>query len=190
MVGGEIVYRIDGEDRIVFVNDEWDRFALANGGGELGSLFILDRSLWEFVSDPGTRDIYLEAVRRVRHGRALHFSFRCDSPDCRRLLEMNMSYLDNRQVEFRTQTLSVEPRQTQELLDSRFPRCGDFLRVCGWCKKALVQDKWIELEEAFDCLRLHEQLTLPEITHGLCGTCLENMSRSLAEGNVDSGPAD
>jgi hypothetical protein len=79
----EIRYRIDAGDRISGVSDSWSPFALANDGIELARPLV-GRAIWDFISGVTTRAVYLELFARVRHGRAVTFPYRCDSPALRR----------------------------------------------------------------------------------------------------------
>lgn len=63
----KIVYRIDSQDRIVYVNDNWHKFAEENDASELTKQSILYRSLWDFISDHATQQFYREVIHRVRN---------------------------------------------------------------------------------------------------------------------------
>lgn len=180
-VCGDIVYRLDDRDHIVFLNDEWDRFAAANSGEGVTSPRVLHRSLWEFVTDINTREIYRHALARSRGGRTLHFCFRCDSPTRRRLLEMTIGRGPDETTEIRTHTLSEEDRPAQPLLEATVPRSDDLVRMCGWCKKVFVGDSWEEVEEAVSRLGLFERPVMPGVTHGICEPCYEKMMELLAK---------
>ena len=65
---GVVVYEIDQHDRLVFVNDEWDTFALLNDGANVTRRSILTHSLWEFISDATTQQIYRKMLARIRMG--------------------------------------------------------------------------------------------------------------------------
>lgn len=176
---GEVVYRVDAQARIVFVNGEWDRFALANDGGEVASDRVLGRRLWDFIADVNTREIYRHALDRARAGRPVRFTFRCDSPDCRRLLEVSVGRGPEETVEFRVRTLSEEAGPAQPLLRTASPRSGELVRMCGWCKRVFVGGGWADLEEAAARLDLFKGDRAPAITHGICGPCHKSMSDLL-----------
>jgi hypothetical protein len=174
---GDIIYRVNSRDEIVFTNEEWDRFALANGGGKVTSANILHRSLWDFIFDPTTRQLYHDILTQIRNNRVIGFRFRCDSPGCRRLMEMRIFPAEGATVEFRIRTLSIEHRQHQPLLESQAVHSEKFLRMCSWCKKINVEGTWMEVEEAVRHLRLFESTSLPMLTHGVCETCYGEMTR-------------
>jgi hypothetical protein len=117
----------------------------------------------------------LERVRET--GRPLGFDYRCDSPDTRRLLRMRMQLDRNSdEVEFRSCVLRIERRELVALLDSeRQARSDTVLSVCSWCKSVLVEQAWVEAEQAILQLKLFAAETLPQISHGICPKCSERM---------------
>src|SRR5262245_14710670 len=88
---GDVVYEINNRDEIIFVNEGWVQFALANQGTHLIPEKIIHRPLWDFITDSSTCQIYKDIVGRVRAGRQTRFDFRCDSPTFRRFMEMTIT---------------------------------------------------------------------------------------------------
>lgn len=175
----DIIYRVNDQDEIVFVNESWDRFAAANGGDAVSSSKVLHRRLWNFVVDATTREIYRLMLGRIRDGRCLQYTLRCDSPKCLRLLEMKVHCREDGTVEFHTHVVSEESRQPPDLTD-KAAELGELLRVCSWCKKVYSGGTWMELEEAVDLMGFfHDTLPL-SMTHGICDGCLREMKIKLA----------
>ena len=181
MADDDVVYRVDDRDVIVFVNDAWDRFAQANGGEGVISSRILQRSLWDFIADATTQEIYRQILQRARSGHAIHFTFRCDAPQYRRLLRMDVHRGEDDTVEFRTHTLAEEPRQPIFLESAHPGYDGELLRVCGWCKKVFVEGSWEEIEVAIERLQIFERPRPPLMSHGICDACYQSMLEVLAE---------
>lgn len=167
-MSAEVVYRVDSKYRLTAVNAEWDLFAVANGAAGLRAPGILSRPLWDFVTDGPTRHFYHVILEQARAGRRLRFPFRCDSPDLRRFLEMDASGAGEGSVEFRVRTVKTEPREPVALMDPSRERTGPALRMCGWCKKVVVDEAYVEVEEAIARLDLFGGAALPPITHGIC----------------------
>jgi hypothetical protein len=178
---GEIIYRLNDCDEIGYANDAYDAFAAANEGEHVSSAAVLRHSVWEFISDLSTRQLYRDLIRRVRAGRPVRFQFRCDTPTCRRLMEMTVARGEGGAVEFRARVVSEEARPYQALLDPRAPRAGEMLRVCGWCKKVQTGEEWLELEDAVGRLGLFERPAVPPITHGVCEPCYQKMMAVIEE---------
>jgi hypothetical protein len=178
----EVVYRLNGRDEIIYVNDGWSKFAAENDAPELLPEGVLNRPLWDFVGDETTQHLYREILRRARAGRPARFGFRCDAPDRRRRMEMTVAGLEGGGVQFETRTLQQDERPRQELLDRYVPRSGRMLRLCSWCKRMDIGgERWGEIEEAAETLRLFEYKTLPPVTHGMCNPCFDAVALQIAE---------
>jgi hypothetical protein len=174
----EFVYRIDAEGRICFVNPAWQAFAAENGW-QVGAAQVLGSELMAFITDARTRHLYGLLIQRVREsGRLARFGYRCDAPDCRRLMEMQMHYDDARQqVEFRSRVALIERREPVVLFDPTIAnRTDDIVSVCSWCKAVLADQAWVEVEEAVIRLELFSVDALPRISHGICPDCSERIS--------------
>jgi hypothetical protein len=182
--GDEMLYRLNERDEIIFVNEAWSDFAKANGGEGLVAPRVLGRSLWGFVTDATTRQIYFDVLKRVRAGHQVQFRFRCDTPLLRRLLEMDVCQASAGVTDFRTRVIWVEQREYQVLLEPDRASSDAFLHMCAWCKKVDIGGKWAEVEEAVSHLRLFERPLLPQLTHGICHACYTEMMKILAEPGV------
>ena len=133
----------------------------------------------EQIADPETRHIYKLLIGRARgEGHEARFTYRCDSPDCRRFMEMRIHYvraLD--QVEFRSRVLRLERREPVDLIDPAYAsRSSEILRICGWCKAVSVDQAWIAAEKAVEQLGLLAEQALPRISHGICPDCKERLT--------------
>lgn len=166
----EFICQVDTEDKIVFLNDDWWRFAIENG------LFLTKEklhgnSVLNFISDLTSRHLYrifMETVRRT--GREVAVPFRCDSPDRRRFMRMTIRALPAKGIEFSSEILREELRPKIDLLDPQLPRSKDCVVMCSWCKKIKAPD-WLEPEEAVARLNLFETERLPSVSHGICSAC-------------------
>jgi len=173
------IYRVDRADTIVSVNGEWSEFARANEAPELAGSAVIGRSLWDYVRGAELRLLHGEILRQARAGRALAFPFRCDGPAVRRRMHMRVTLELNGTVVYEAQLDAAEPRAPQPLFDRSAARSGDFVRVCSWCKRVAVGDRWEEIEIAVSALALFERTPVQPITHGLCGGCAEEVMRDL-----------
>jgi hypothetical protein len=182
VIASGLRYDVDGTDEITAVCDSWGPFAEENGSDDLAPENVIGRSLWDFVTDETTQQLYRDILVRVRQGRTIRFPIRCDAPDRRRVLEMRLSPRPEGAVEFRTRTLSETLRSSLPLLEIRAPRGEDMLRICGWCKQVDLDGAWAELEDALPRLRLFERERLPQLTHGICGACLEEVLQVIEGG--------
>lgn len=168
-------YRIDGEDRIISANEDWFRFAEENGAAGLKPDHVLGKSLWGFISDRPTAQIYMMLAEGARvHRKPVVLPYRCDGPDRRRYMELRLSVGDEREIEFSSRVLHEQCRERVPLLEECVERTSDYLVICSWCKKAkLPGARWLEVEEAVRELQLFHASRLPQLTHGMCQSCGE-----------------
>lgn len=174
------IYQIDSDDKIVVVNDDWLSFASENVCN-LSQDSVVNKLLWDFIVDMETQHLYKIMLEKVRSNRArLKVPFRCDSPDCRRFMELEVFSLCENLVEFRCRIVKLECRTSVSLLNVTIDRSNEFVKMCGWCKKICVSEsKWLEVEEAIPQLNLFEAMKLPRLTHGICPSCKENINQLL-----------
>jgi len=173
----QVTYQIDRLDRIETVGGAWVQFADENNGSSAVTTVVGHR-LWEFVADATTQQVYRDLIVRVREGRVVAFSYRCDSPTLRRFMKMTMSPGPRAAVAFDSRVVKLEPRPAPAWNDRANARTGDLLRVCGWCKRVAVADEWLEVELAVERLGLMTGKLSSGITHGMCPACF---ARVMAE---------
>jgi hypothetical protein len=133
-----------------------------------------------YIQDATTVHLYRRLFQRVlRTGRPVVFPFRCDSPEVRRFLEMEIRPGPLSGLQLHTRVLRVEPRAPSPLLERGVRRGGALLRMCSWCKAVDVEGRWCEVEQAVIALRLFEREVLPAITHGICPGCHRRVEAML-----------
>jgi len=83
-----VVYCIDADDAIDSVNVAWTRFAIENQAAQL-STGVIGTSLWDHIVGVDVVHIYRDLLSRVRTKNvSASFPFRCDSPECYRLMRL------------------------------------------------------------------------------------------------------
>jgi hypothetical protein len=179
----DLLYELNARDEISSVNREWHRFALANEGALLDPVQILGRVLWDFIGDVETQHIYRLLHRRVRAGGApVRLCFRCDAPDRRRLLELDISAGPELGLIYRVRTLREQERQPLALLEAHAPRSGEFVTICAWCERvAAPPHGWLEIEAAIAVLPRLTEPRPPQLTHGICEVCAQALHGALSE---------
>ncbi len=70
----DISYSINSRAEIIFVNENWSDFALANNASDIVEDSILKRNLWNCISDSTTEYIYREILRKVRAGQSMQIT--------------------------------------------------------------------------------------------------------------------
>lgn len=174
---GRLEYRIDAFDRLVAVNEAWDRFANANGGGAIGSQHICGRRLLDFVSDDAVRAIYAAIIKEARANRPVCFNYRCDAPEWRRDFRLEVSGGPQQEVQFVSTLLREERRAPLPIFAApRSPR--GLVRMCSWCHAvAMEPGAWQPLETALVDGAVLEPCA--GVSHGICPSCADKMMRML-----------
>jgi hypothetical protein len=177
-------YVIDANDVIVSVNDSWKAFARANGGEGLGERAI-GTWLWQHMAGMDVKHLFRVLLERVREGqRVVRIPFRCDAPDLRRHMMLEVTPLPHGAVRFVSWTDEEEERPKVHLLEPH-PNSPDDpkIRMCAWCKRVDASrgegeswvtgsaGDWQEVEDAMAELGLLSRGPLPRITHGVCEDC-------------------
>lgn len=176
-------YRIDRDDILVSVSENWSRFAIDNAGeASVSATSLIGRALDEFIEGDDTRALYALVLDSLRgSNRPVAFRFRCDSPAERRFCELTITPGADGSVDFESRILRTESREPVRLLQADVTRDADeFLKACSVCKRIAVgDDDWIEIEHAMQRLKLDERERTPRLTHGLCADCHARMIASL-----------
>ncbi len=175
-----LVYRIDDQGRITYVNPAWSEFARNNQGKPVLPEYILKTSLMASIADMTVRELYRQMIKRARAGSSVQFQYRCDAPDRRRLYGMEISLLASGEVEFASTLVHEDLRPAVALLEPGHARSRALLRVCSWCQKVAMPDgQWLPVEEAVAELRLLETDELPGLTHGICEACQSKLKAEI-----------
>jgi len=171
----QFTYQIDANDVMIYVDNNWLDFALENKSSHLTYETVVGTSIWEYITDVDTNQIYQIIFNRVRKDqKSISVPFRCDSPELKRCFYLSIHPLRNNHIEFHSILMHEERRNYQAFLDPTYSRTEEFIKMCSWCKKIYLPDHtWEEVEKAVIALKLFELSHLPQITHGICPTCLD-----------------
>lgn len=174
-----IIYRINNNDIITYISSlNWNKFALDNSGFISIEENVLNKNIWDFISDPETSQIYKMLLDKVRvTGQNISVPFRCDAPEYRRFFIMEIKKAKKNLIQFNSIIKKIEKRKSIKLLENEISRSNQFLKICSWCKKieVLHENKWVEVEEAIIKLELFKLEKLPMLTHTMCPRCFEEM---------------
>ena len=168
-----LTWSLDRSDRIVGVGGDWDSFAERGGAPELGGVAVVGTRLSDWIADEETALFQADLVERVRAiGRPVRVPFRCDSPDERRELEMELRPGPDGRIDLTSRLLRAERREAITALDPAVPHAAvPPLRCCSWCKAIDVAGRgWQPIEVAAVALDLFASRP-PPITHAICEGC-------------------
>jgi len=175
------VYLLDAADRFYYVNRTWDWFAAANDGKHLHTQQVLGKPLWELMTEPDVCAWYGALLAHVRVGNPVVLNLRCDSPDWRRLLQLQMFTEDQGFVSCVCGEKEVMRRPYVRLLDRTLPRAGGAVRLCSWCGRIEVRlGSWREVEDAVAQLAIPSADPLPQLGYTTCPECVRYVGVLMA----------
>lgn len=177
-------YRVDSDDRIVWVDAWWLAFARENGAPTLDEKSVIGRSIWDYVAGEVTRRLFSEIHDRVRSsGVPAILPFRCDSPSLQRHMRLKITRENGGHLSYESHLLRVEPQRYCCAVDSSLPHSNCFLTMCSCCKRALLESVgWLEVEDISARLRLFDQSEVPELRYTVCPDCESVMKTPIENG--------
>jgi hypothetical protein len=184
MIDDSVEYWLDGQDRIVKVNDGWHNFYQENTAGGSSDIFV-GRPLFDWIVGLEVQEIIRYLLTKVRQSREMSMvPFRCDSPDKVRQLVMCIDSPDGATVHFQTWVLRTTVIDLPPNWASKDP-----ITVCSWCKRvqslhSVLGMRWINLEDAVREMGLLERKEIPKLTHGICADCKKLIKHGM--GSVPS----
>lgn len=166
-------YELDGEDRIAGVDAHWLSFAAGNDAAMLTRERVIGASVHDFIAGWALSRRYARLYESLRRrGAAATLPFRCDSPDMRRHMALDLLPGEAGRIRCCGRLLRSEPRPRIPLLDRRTRRNGEWLVMCSLCRRVRMPGNgWREVEEALAEPYAEPLAGLPQLSHDLCPDC-------------------
>ena len=167
-----VEYRVDRRNVIISVGANWNTFAKENNAASLLGDGVVGIPLHSFVAGDATR-MFIEALLRSARalGRPLVRPYRCDSPDCRRYMEMVLLPSPSGEVTLQHRVLREE-RFTRPI-GFRLSESGGagVLIRCSMCNRLKGAHDWVDAETI---AASDGRGSLPVI-YGVCPACMESI---------------
>jgi hypothetical protein len=170
-----MVYRIDKHDRLVGFDYAFRAFATATGAPGLPEQW-LGRAIWESSDRSEINMVFRALVARARGGRHVAVPTRCDTPHLMRRIEMTIEGGDDGEV---TLTSQVTAARFKHDAPDPVAYTQELLRMCAWCFQ-IETDGWHGAEHVVAERGLLLGDVPPDITHGICPTCVAERLDELA----------
>ena len=167
-----VAYWLDRDNRIVRVSGPWDQFALANDGASATASHVVGRPIRDFVTGDETR-MWLDAVLDLARagGPPVVRSYRCDSPDTKRYMQMRIEAgvagtLCLRHKMTRAEhTIPIRVRFGSLVVPQAVARCSI-------CNRFRCDEAWVELDDP-RAKRLAGTTGEVVVFYTVCDTCRE-----------------
>lgn len=142
-------YWLDTDNKIVKVNTAWNTFAVNNDAPELVHESVLGHSLLNFIAGDDTRMLITALIDSVRvRGEPIRRPYRCDSPDCRRYMEMYILPENAGHVRLVHHVVSIETLVHPVKFITIFNDEARIVR-CSICNQIRVGYDWMESDAAY-----------------------------------------
>ena len=166
-------YRLDPKDRIIALDNSWNKFAVDNGAPELDQSAVIGETIWRFFAGRAARYYYEELFQASRRlGSEMTISFRCDAPDMERAMELTVQPRAANELILKTTTIGVKRTPWHKLWDCKKVRSDVLVTACSWCKRVKAGERrWLQLSEAIPKMALLNHQSPPEVSHGVCPSC-------------------
>jgi len=135
-------YTLDKNNTLIDIDGPWDQFAEQNNGENARAEQVLGRSIWEFIEGFETL-CYLNAIFSAvrKKQRPFHSLYRCDSPEEKRIFEMQVLPLHGTQI-------TVIHRLQETRLFKDIDNVADLSKLksekrCSICARFEVGGAWI-----------------------------------------------
>ncbi len=167
------IYLIDGDDRVIYVNQAWLNFAQENDALELTTEQVLDKSIFEFISGSETQALYTALHINVRARRKeIVIPFRCDLPSIIRQMTLTLRPLDNGAIEYEGHLVRKTERNPVTILFRLADRTDRSLPICSLCRRVSVQAEWLELSDVVVQLPSLQTTMFPRLLETVCPSCV------------------
>ena len=176
---GTIVLELDDPLTIRAVDHEWELRADSFGADTCLGASIIGTPLLRHIAGGTTRQFYEQLFAWVaKHGRPIRLPYRCDAPDRRRQMELQITRLPDGFQCVHT-TLSVTPTYGSH---TRYAFGGDesiaLTPWCSSCMRLLWQGQWRDVEAAVHAGLRVGSLAFP-VYCTICPECSQQVNRLL-----------
>jgi hypothetical protein len=167
----DILFLLDDDLCLQDVNENWDRFALANGESELSLSAIRGTSILSYTPEV-LRPFYNNQYEFARGSREpVSFEYHCSSPEMIRVFRMEISGIATSLL-VANHLLWEEPcevRSPEFSVDAgRYLGANGILTMCSNCRRS----KRADLENTWEWVPEFLQGQSFLISHGLCPHCV------------------
>lgn len=168
-----VVFCLDSNLRLVYANAAWDRFASANGGDSMLRPAPLGRPVLESISGP-LKEFYASIYARVlESGQPWQHRYECSSPTLFREFAMQVLPVKGGTGLMVVNSLLVEhPPHVCPLrpIPTGYRDANGIIVMCGHCRRTRRPGS---APEVWDLVAAHISALPPNVSHGLCGICLD-----------------
>lgn len=168
-----VVCVINPDNIIIDVNEAWDGFARANDSPSAMRAAVLDRCIFDLISGKVTKQHWRELLQRAWDSpQPLIVDYRCDSPDAKRWMRMEMCRQEDGNMRITHTQFKSELRLPKIHFRLAQQRNSGTLVRCSMCNRIKTGGQWCEAEKLFSTKRTTDvDVKFLEVIYGLCADC-------------------
>jgi hypothetical protein len=168
-----LLYRLDQQDRIVDVSNAWDETASAYEADKVLRRSVEGTKLYSHISGETTRLFMwtlLDATRKLQ--RPSTRPYRCDTPDCKRFMEMTVLPEAGGRLTVAHRLLRTEPIVTPTPARSRVKTLTGLMICCSMCNAVRLKGQWLPASAAAAMSQtLSASGETLDVAYGVCDDC-------------------
>jgi hypothetical protein len=167
-----ITYTINADDVIVETGAGWDYFADANGAPELLHHDVIGRPLFSYFVDEQPILFWKKLLSQVRQRQQdLTLTFRCDSPEAKRLLSMHIRLGNDNHLHITTCPLKTVPLNVAARPIYARTQVETPITRCSQCNRVHWKDVWCEVFDAVQAGMVIDELGRFSVVYAICDDC-------------------
>lgn len=167
-----VVCVINSDNIIIDVNEAWDCFAQENNSPSAARTGVLGKCLFDLISGKITKQYWRDLLERAwRSTQPLKIDYRCDSPDTKRWMQMELCRLEDGNMRISHTQLASEKRTTAIHFRLAQQRSSCTQVRCSICNRVKEKDHWHEAESLIKAENNETSSVCLPVIYGLCGDC-------------------
>ena len=175
-----LTYIIDGKDRVVSTNSEWNLFAKKNQAASL-EYSVHGKSIWSFIGAEKLKKLYyqlFEGVRATRKG--VSINFRCDNSQTLKFMNMTIEPEQNNFLKISTCLLKEISRKKALAREVFYLGINKGIPMCSNCNRIYINPLigWLEVDVALSSHLISEELN---VNFGVCESCVGYFDETIYE---------
>lgn len=167
-----VSYILDAQQRFLYCNPAWDKFASSNGAPELTGETVVGFRLFDAIPD-ALKDFYSHAFETVISAeRVWEQSYECSSPDFFRKYRMRIHPMKSRSWFLVTNRLIIERghQDARKPDHKKYVQDTGLITMCIHCRCANRVDSPAQWDFVPEYLQLQGKDSLI-LSHGFCAVC-------------------
>jgi hypothetical protein len=173
-----LIYVIDGSDRVISTNSEFNAFAKKSDAASL-EYSVHGKSIWSFIGAQKLQTLYYQLFEGVRiTQKSVDINFRCDNSQVLKFMNMTIEPQPDNFLKISTRVLKEISRKKALAREVFYLGINKGVPMCSNCNRVYVNRGvgWIEVDKALGANLISEKLN---VTFDICDSCVEYFDKTI-----------